>query len=173
MCETASRYTKKLLPCRRIGDMAKVYSRLGKASGTRMFTTLWKAYRALLDRSEASNKKIGLCDSDFRVLEALLRNGPQRVNVLGAQINLTTGSITTAIDRLESRWLAVRKLDPNDRRVRLVELTTKGRRVIERASVEHAKSMEHAFRQLSRDQRLQLIKLLERVAERSPRPVNR
>jgi MarR family transcriptional regulator, 2-MHQ and catechol-resistance regulon repressor len=165
--------TRRSFFYRKTEVMAKIDPRLNESSGTRTFTTLWKAYRALLAQSEEGNRKIELCDSDFRVLEALLRNGPQRINVLGAQIDLTTGSITTAIDRLESRWLAVRKLDPNDRRVRLVELTTKGRRVIERASAEHARNMEHAFRQLSRDQRLQLIRLLERVTGTSPQPVNR
>jgi MarR family 2-MHQ and catechol resistance regulon transcriptional repressor len=173
MCETASRCAKKLLYYHKIEEMAKIDSRSSEPSGTKAFTAVWKAYRALLARSEESKKKTGLCESDFRVLEALLQSGPQRVNVIGTQIDLTTGSITTAIDRLESRWLAVRRLDPNDRRVRLVELTSKGRRVIERVSVEHTKSMENAFRQLSRDQQLQLIKLLERVTTTSPRQVIR
>jgi MarR family transcriptional regulator, 2-MHQ and catechol-resistance regulon repressor len=143
--------------------MGKIASRSSEPTGTKAFTAVWKAYRALLTRSEESKKKIGLCDSDFRVLQALLQSGPQRVNVLGAQIDLTTGSITTAIDRLESKWLVVRRLDPTDRRVRLVELTSKGRRIIGRASVEHAKNIEKAFRQLSRTQRFQLIGLLERI----------
>jgi MarR family transcriptional regulator, 2-MHQ and catechol-resistance regulon repressor len=145
--------------------MGKIDSGSSEPTSAKAFTALWKAYRTLLTQSEESKKKIGLCDSDFRVLKALLQNGPQRVNVLGTQIDLTTGSITTAIDRLESKWLVVRKLDPNDRRVRLVELTSQGRRIIERASVEHAKNMEKAFRQLSRDKRLQLIRLLERLTQ--------
>ena len=147
----------------RLRDMGKIDSRSSEPTGTKAFTAVWKAYRALLTQSEESKRKIGLCDSDFRVLESLLHNRPQRVNVLGAQIDLTTGSITTAIDRLESKWLVVRKLDPNDRRVRLVKLTSKGRRIIERASVEHARNIEKAFRQLSRNKRFQLIGLLERV----------
>jgi hypothetical protein len=39
----------------------------------------------------------------------------------------------------------------------LVEITSKGRRIIERASIEHEKHMERAFRALSRSQRLQLV----------------
>ena len=173
MCETLSAYRKEPLHCRELEGMGKIDSRSSEPSGPTTLTTVWKAYRALLTPSEESQKKIGLCDSDFRVLEALLQNGPQCVNVIGAQIDLTTGSITTAIDRLEAKWLVVRKLDPNDRRVRLVELIPRGRRVIERASVEHAKNVESAFRQLSRHQRLLLIKLLERVTGTSPRQVNR
>jgi MarR family transcriptional regulator, 2-MHQ and catechol-resistance regulon repressor len=143
--------------------MAKTDSHSRQPSGATAFTAVWRAYRELLGKFEEGIKAIGLCDSDFRVLKALQENSPQPVNVLGAHIDLTTGSITTAIDRLESRWLVVRKLDPSDKRVRLVELTSKGRRVIERASIEHEKNMEKAFRQLSRDQRSELINLLERV----------
>ena len=39
--------------------------------------------------------------SDFAVLEALLHKGAQPVNVIGKRVFLTSGSITTAIDRLE------------------------------------------------------------------------
>jgi MarR family transcriptional regulator, 2-MHQ and catechol-resistance regulon repressor len=169
MCETSSASARKAFYTK-IEDMAKINSDSRELSGATAFAAVWRAYRALLTQSEQGIKRTGLCDSDFRVLKALLEKSPQPVNVLGAHIDLTTGSITTAIDRLESRWLAVRKLDPNDKRVRLVELTSKGRRIIERASIEHRKYMEKAFRPLSRDQRLQLIKLLERVsANGSPR----
>jgi len=143
--------------------MRKTSARLNGVTGPKVFTALWKAYRGVLGRSEESKRKIGLCDSDFRVLELLMQKGSQPVNVLGAQIDLTTGSITTAIDRLEAKWLAARKLDPKDRRVRIVELTAKGRRVIERASIEHARDMEKAFRKLSCDERLMLVELLERI----------
>jgi DNA-binding MarR family transcriptional regulator len=44
---------------------------------------------------------------------------------------LTTGSITTAVDRMQVKWLVVRKNHPEDDRKRIVELTPKGRRLIE------------------------------------------
>lgn len=59
-------------------------------------------------------------------------------------VDLTTGSITTAIDRLESKWCVIRKHHPSDRRIRMVELTTKGRQLIEKAFVQHRIDMEKA-----------------------------
>ena len=136
-----------------------------KTDASHVFLVLWKTYRAMLAKSEESKKNVGLGDSDFRVLEALLHKGPLPVNVIGEYIELTTGSITTAIDRMEAKWLVIRKNHPEDRRVRLVELTAKGRRVIEKAHAQHSKEMERAMSALTRDERAGLVELLTRLGK--------
>lgn len=128
-----------------------------------LFLVLQKTYRTMLARVEESKKKMGLGDSDFRVLEALFHQGPLPVNVIGAMIDLTTGSITTAVDRMEAKWLVVRKHHPNNGRIRLVELTPKGRRLIEKACVQLTADMDDAFGSLSREERCTLIELLKRL----------
>lgn len=137
-----------------------------KSDGTHVFLAVWKAYRALFADAEASINRIHLCDSDFRVLEALLHKGPLPVNIIGQMVDLTTGSITTAIDRLESKWFVVRKHHPTDRRIRIVELTTKGRRLIEKAFAQHQIDMEKAVSNLSRAERGMLVDLLKRLGDR-------
>jgi MarR family transcriptional regulator, 2-MHQ and catechol-resistance regulon repressor len=135
-----------------------------KMDAAHLFLVLQKTYRALLARVEEGKKRMGLGDSDFKVLEALLSKGPLPVNVIGEMIDLTTGSITTAVDRMEAKWLVIRKNHPQDRRIRLVELTAKGRRIIERASVQHSADMEKAFATLSREERNSLADLLRRLS---------
>jgi MarR family transcriptional regulator, 2-MHQ and catechol-resistance regulon repressor len=136
-----------------------------KTDATHVFLVLWKAYRAMLAEADESKKNVGLGDSDFRVLEALLHKGSLPVNVIGDKVELTTGSITTAIDRMEAKWLVVRKNHPEDRRVRLVELTAKGRRLIEKAYAQHETDMEKAMRALTREERSQLLGLLKRLGK--------
>jgi MarR family 2-MHQ and catechol resistance regulon transcriptional repressor len=131
--------------------------------GTRVFQAIWKTYRSLLARSESGKKRLDLCDSDFRVLEVLLHEGPQPVNVIGQLVDLTTGSITTAIDRLEKKSLVARKNHPADRRIRIVELTSKGRKPIEKAYAQHRSDMEAAVKVLSRQERTILLDLLNRL----------
>jgi MarR family 2-MHQ and catechol resistance regulon transcriptional repressor len=138
---------------------------LQKTQGTHVFLVLWKTYRAMLAKADESKKNVGLCDSDFRVLEVLLHKGPLPVNVIGDKVELTTGSITTAVDRMEARWLVVRKSHPKDRRVRLVELTAKGRRLIEKAYAQHSIDMEKAVSILLRDERAILVELLKRLGK--------
>jgi MarR family transcriptional regulator, 2-MHQ and catechol-resistance regulon repressor len=137
-----------------------------KSDGTHVFLIVWKAYRALLADAEASIGRTNLCGSDFRVLEALLHKGPLPVNIIGQMVELTTGSITTAIDRLESKWLVVRKHHPTDRRIRIVELTNKGRQLIEKAFAQHRVDMEKAVSNLSRAERGMLVDLLKRLGHR-------
>jgi MarR family transcriptional regulator, 2-MHQ and catechol-resistance regulon repressor len=135
-----------------------------KSEGTQVFQTLWKTYRTLLAIADESKKRAGLGDSDYRVLEALLQNGPLPVNTIGEMIDLTTGSITTAVDRMEAKWLVVRKNHPDDRRIRIVELTAKGRRLAEKACAQCSNAMEDTVSVLSREDRLALIDLLQRLS---------
>jgi MarR family transcriptional regulator, 2-MHQ and catechol-resistance regulon repressor len=138
-----------------------------KTEATHVFLILWKTYRAMLAKADESKKHVGLGDSDFRVLEVLLHKGPLPVNVIGEKVELTTGSITTAVDRMESKWLVVRRKDTGDRRVRIVELTPKGRRLIEKAYAQHEIDMERAMKTISREERAELIELLKRLGKQS------
>jgi MarR family 2-MHQ and catechol resistance regulon transcriptional repressor len=127
---------------------------------------LAKAFRALAAHAEESLKlsRTGLGDSDFRVLEVLLHKGPLPVNTIGPKVWLTPGSISVAVDRLEKKALVKRK-STDDRRVRLVELTAKGRVLITKIFREHAEAMEEAAGVLSKEERLMLLRLLKKLGK--------
>jgi hypothetical protein len=83
-----------------------------REAATRVWLVLWKAARAIEQNAIRSVSASGLGLSDFALLEELLHKGPQPVNIIGRKFLLTSGSITAAVDRLESR-----KLLPEDRRL--------------------------------------------------------
>lgn len=130
-----------------------------------MWLILWKAARAVEQNAITSVSELGLGLSDFAVLELLLHKGAQPVNVIGKKILLTSGSITTAVDRLERRKLVHRKAHPEDRRARLVELSEKGKRLIECAFDQHALDMEETIAVLTSSERVELIRLLKKVGK--------
>jgi MarR family 2-MHQ and catechol resistance regulon transcriptional repressor len=132
-------------------------------TATRVWLILWKAAHAVERNALNSVAGLGLGLSDFAVLEVLFHKGAQPVNVIGKKILLTSGSITSAIDRLESRGLVQRTAHPEDRRARLVELTDKGKRVIERAFQKHALDMEETIEVLTPAERLEIVRLLKKV----------
>src|SRR4029077_10017171 len=86
------------------------------------------------------------------------------VNTIGPKVWLTPGSISVAVDRLEKTALG--KRENNDhRRVRLVELTAKGRALIIKIFRAHAAAMEEAAAVLSKEERLLLLRLLKKLGK--------
>lgn len=132
-------------------------------SGIHLWLVLWKAARALEQHARTSVSSLGLGLSDFAVLELLLHKGPQPVNAIGEKVLLTSGSMSTAIDRLESRKLVRRTPHPQDQRARLVELTEQGAALIQCAFRQHALDMEQAVAVLTPRERLRLIRLLKKL----------
>jgi len=102
----------------------------------------------------------GLCFTDFAVLEALLNAGPQRITTLAEKVMLTSGSATTAIDRLSDRGLVRRTADATDARARVIELTEQGRALIEPVFADHAAELDSAMSALTGDERATLLTLL-------------
>ena len=135
------------------------------SSGVHVWLVFMKAFQALLPHAARSIKRTELGDSDFRVLEALLHKGPLPVNTIGPKVWLTPGSISVAVDRLVKKGLVSRKDHPDDRRVRQVELTAKGRALIARGFQEHSAAMETSVRVLSKNERLTLLRLLKKLGK--------
>ena len=134
-------------------------------TGVHVWLVFMKAFQALLPHAAHSIERTKLGDSDFQVLEVLLHKGPLPVNTIGPKVWLTPGSISVAVDRLVKKGLVSRKDHPDDRRVRRVELTAKGRALITRGFGEHAAVMEDVAGVLSKNERLTLLRLLKKLGK--------
>ena len=99
------------------------------------------------------------------VLEALLHKGPLTISEIQAKVLLATGSMTAAVDRVESMGLVIRKTTDKDRRARLLELTPKGRRLIERAFRDHAQHLEKTMSVLDGEERRRLHAGLKKLGQ--------
>ena len=133
-------------------------------TGVHVFLVLWKAERAVEVYAQQSISELEIGGSDFAVLEALLHKGPLPVNEIGKKVLLTSGSITVAVDRLETKGLVERRAHGTDRRARIVHLTKAGRKLITSAYAEHATDMEKlASESLTTAERKTLIRLLKKI----------
>ena len=132
-------------------------------SGVHIWLVLWKATAAVRARAEESIAAMNLCLTDFAILEVLLHKGALPVNTIGQRLFLTSGSITTAIDRLQKRDFVMRKPYPEDGRVTLVDLTDEGRELIERSFRQHELYMEAVMGALSGAERATLLPLLRKM----------
>jgi len=132
--------------------------------GIHVFLVLWKAANAVQSFAAMSISELEMCGSDFAVLEALLHKGPLPVNEIGKKVLLTSGSITVAIDRLETKRLVERHAHGTDRRTRGVHLTKSGRKMITRAYADHAADLERLVSaSLTKMERATLIRLLKKI----------
>jgi MarR family 2-MHQ and catechol resistance regulon transcriptional repressor len=133
------------------------------ASGTHLWLVMMKAHKTLarLATRSIESSEVGL--SDFAVMEMLLHKGPQPVNEIGRRIELTSGAITTAVDRLETGGLVTREAHPSDRRARIVRLTAAGKEQAARIFAGHKAAMDLAASGLSKTERATLIELLKKL----------
>jgi MarR family 2-MHQ and catechol resistance regulon transcriptional repressor len=128
-----------------------------------LWLVMMKASRTMVRHAERSIEATDLCLSDFGVLELLLHKGPQRLTDIGARIELTSGAVTIAVDRLEGRGLVARGFGEGDRRVRIVSLTPAGSGLIRRAFAHHAKAMARAANGLTAAEVATLTRLLKKL----------
>jgi DNA-binding MarR family transcriptional regulator len=75
---------------------------------------------ALFHHTAAAKNGLGITDS--KTISTLMQEGPMTAGDLATRLSLTTGAVTSVIDRLEKANLAKRVADPHDRRKVIVEV---------------------------------------------------
>ena len=128
---------------------------------------MMKAMRALTRYAAAGIEETGLGLTDFGILEALLHKGPLPVNTIGLIVDLTPGSISIAVDRVFEKGLVSRVESGEDRRVRIVALTPRGKDLIVPAFRKHSGQMRKVFSELSPEELLSLEVALKKVGKRA------
>ena len=128
---------------------------------------LLKAFQAASKYLYAGLAETGIDDTDFRILEALLNKGPLPVNTIGPKVYLTPGSISVAIDRLLDRGLVSRVESPEDRRVRIVSLTPKGKELIAPIFRKHAAEIRRVFADASLKELQAFETTLKKIGKRA------
>ena len=128
-----------------------------------------KAFHAAAEYLYAGLEETGIDDTDFRILEVLLNKGPLPVNTIGPKVNLTPGSISTAVDRLFDRGLVSRVESFEDRRVRVVSLTAKGKELIATIFRKHTTEIRKAFAAVNQKELRALETTLKKIGKRAER----
>ena len=109
--------------------------------------------------------RYGVRSADFAVLATLIRLGDPQVSQsrLGRELNLSAGTISFRIDRVERDGLVIRQPAPDDQRQTLVGLTEKGRRVFDACVGDHLTNSTDLLGGLEEDEREALATLLGKL----------
>lgn len=88
-----------------------------------------RAYQASVDDFDRETARVlGINETDLRCLETLLQEVPEATpRQLADRLGLTTGSVTTMLDRLEKAGYLTRSPHPGDRRKLIVRATEAAR----------------------------------------------
>ena len=95
---------------------------------------------------------IGINRTDLRCLDVIQREGRVTAGRLAEETGLTTGAITTVLDRLERAGLARRARDPGDRRRVLVEVAPDALQGAGMFYAEHIALSERVYRRHTEEQ---------------------
>src|ERR1700686_1486768 len=139
----------------------------GVQETSHVWLVMMKAMRALTRYAAGGIEATGLGLSDFGVLEVLLHKGPLPVNTIGPIVGLTPGSISIAVDRLVAKGLVSRVQSAEDRRVRIVALTPRGKGLIVPAFRKHSGQMRKVFSELSPEELRGLEVALKKIGKRA------
>lgn len=97
-------------------------------------------------------KASGLSLSHFGILMHLYYRGPNDISEMGGHLDITVAAASQLIKRLVDEQLVDRVESPQDRRVRQLTLTAKGRALIEKAIEARNQWMESLHATLSEKQ---------------------
>ena len=135
----------------------------------RLRRTIVRAEQALSEIDRTLLPK-GLCESDLSILERLARKGACPVNGLARQVGLTSGSMTSAVQRLRRRDLVETRRDLEDKRVVWVSVTSEAEKIVENFLQLRGEVLEEVFRKWSERERSVLTTLLRRVRKDAEEP---
>jgi DNA-binding MarR family transcriptional regulator len=122
--------------------------------------------RELEQRLEPVYREHGLETGWHDVLATLRRTGPPyqlRPTEFTNALMLTSSGTTKRLDRLERAGLIARTPDPGDRRATLIELTQKGRELIDTLTEAHLENERQLLATLTAAERDQLAALLRKL----------
>jgi DNA-binding MarR family transcriptional regulator len=117
-----------------------------------------------LDRAAV---EIGLNDVRDWLVLAALDDGQQCTQLeLSRMVCVDKTTLISVLDRLEQHKLVVRTVDPADRRVRIPQITSAGRRVYANFAAARDTVEAGALHGVDEEQRTLLLDLLARIADR-------
>ena len=117
-----------------------------------------------LDASMAE-ENIGIGFTHFVGLKTLAHMAPCTANELAQALDQVPSAVTRLLDKLESLGCVRREAHAQDRRALQIVLTEQGRELCARLKKRGDAVMDYAMRDLSPDEREQLMSLLTRIRD--------
>ena len=110
-------------------------------------------------------KDAGLSMPQINTLMRLHYQGPCGISEIGTQLSVTNAAASQMVERLVQQGLIERAEHPDDRRVKHLTLTPKGRDFIQQGITARRRWMEELATTLTRQQQADIVTALTRLTE--------
>ena len=127
-----------------------------------------RVFRQLNRETGRIAKPFGLSGEQASILMVLWLEGPMKIGELQHELELSSASLTGALDRMEATGLVKRSRDPDDGRAWRVEATALASRQRQHAEAAMAELEERAFAVLTPRERRELARMLDRISTALP-----
>ncbi len=114
----------------------------------------------------------GLTMPQMNVLLHLYYKGPAEVMAFAEPMNLSPAGASQRVDRMVQQGLVRREESPADRRVRLVQLTDPGRRVVDESILARGQWMAKLMDAMNAEEKSQVAQALQILTEKAARLEN-
>ncbi len=132
------------------------------ADGVAAVISVMRGWQILLQQANTLLRPLGLSFARYQVLGLLRAGHSLSLGQVGTSLWITPGTVTSSVDRLEASGLIRRLPHPTDGRTVLVEITAKGRRVVDKA-VDTLNENLFSTLPLSAQESAQLVRLMNKV----------
>ena len=116
-------------------------------------------------------KNYGLSFPQYNILRVLdaSENGQNRISQVSQIMLVPSANMTGLAKRLEISGFLIRKPDPGDERVTILELTPKGVRTLENIEKEKDESLKMMMNGFSEAEKLEILANIKRILKNNPR----
>ncbi|MEG1823266.1 MAG: MarR family transcriptional regulator [Cloacibacillus sp.] len=129
----------------------------------KLIIALGRTYRNAHRSSNELFREKGLTLPQFTVLELLYNRGEQTVQQIINKVLSSSGNITVVVRNLEHMELVERRDNPEDRRSYLIDITQKGRSLMDEIFKKHMANINEAFSRLTTEEKEQIVSLLKKL----------
>ena len=106
-------------------------------------------------------KSTGPSMPQFSILMQLHHKGPCGMSEISERFEVTPAAASQLVDKLVQNGFVIREEDPHDRRAKLLNLTDKGREIIQQGIVERYRWLDLLAEQLTDEESVQVGEALD------------
>ena len=108
-------------------------------------------------------RSTGLSMPQFSLLTQMYHRGACGMSGISERFEITPAAASQMVDKLVQSGYIVREEDPTDRRAKLLNLTPKGRQLIDEGNAERYRWVDDLSGKLNAEQRAQIVEALEQM----------